>query len=239
MQTDPSWRETMPIERRHFLRLAAGAAPLTLLPMTARAQSSDAQLLVDRARIVVEQFLADSGREDMHVYVQNAYGVMVLPDVLKGGIVIGAEYGNGVMMLRDLASGRFGDPAFFKLAGGSFGFQIGGKSSDLILTFMNNGAVQKLLSSSFKIGTDLSAAAGTVGAGKGAATTTHFGEDIYIFARDRGLYAGVSLDGSVISPNDGYTAAYYGQPLKAAQVLRDHAASNPGSQALRDALAKF
>ncbi|SNB53072.1 Las17-binding protein actin regulator [Arboricoccus pini] len=229
------------LSRRRLLEFAAitAAAPLVVRPTTLWAQSNEAQILVDRARIVVEQFLATPAKDDMHVYVQNAYGVMVLPDVLKGGLLIGAEYGTGVMLLRDLRTGTFGEPAFFTLAGGSFGLQIGGKSSDLLLTFMNDGAITKLLSSNFKIGTDVSATAGKLGAGIGAATTVHFGEDIYIFSREQGLYAGVSLDGSALKPKDDYDKIYYGQPVTATQILRDRSVSNAGSQQLRDALARF
>jgi lipid-binding SYLF domain-containing protein len=104
---------------------------------------------------------------------------------------------------------------------------------------MNRAAIDKILTSKFKMGTDASVAAGPVGPGVGAATTTRFGEDIYSFSRSKGLYAGLSLDGAAILPNNDWNAAYYGVETSPARVLRGEAGGNTGSQRLRDTLAQF
>jgi lipid-binding SYLF domain-containing protein len=171
--------------------------------------------------------------------VQNAYGVLIFPDLLKAGFVLGAEYGNGVMLTRDIRSGTWGPPAFFTLVGGSLGLQIGGKISNVVFTVMNDGAIERILASQFKLGTDASVAAGPVGVGVGAAVTTQFGEDLYIFARGQGLFGGLSLDGTAILAKDEWNRIYYGQPVTPAAILRDRTATSSGAEQLRQALASF
>jgi lipid-binding SYLF domain-containing protein len=229
--------------RRGALTLAGLSSIALLLPheltLAQTPNPSQEQLLVDRARIVVEEFLNDPNFKQMHVYVQNAYAVVVLPDLLKAGFFVGAEYGKGVMLARDVRSGAWGDPAFFDLIGGSLGLQIGGKASDVIFTIMNDGAVQKILTSRFKLGTDASVAAGPVGAGVGAATTIQFGEDVYVFSKGMGLYGGLTLDGSVFLAKDDWNKVYYGRAVTPMEIIRDKAVTNTGSSGLRDALARF
>lgn len=200
---------------------------------------TEQQLLVDKARIVVEEFLADSNFQRMRVYVQNAYAVLVVPGLLKAGFVVGLEYGKGVLLARDLRSGDWSDPAFFDIFGGSLGLQIGGKSSDVIMTIMNQGALDKILTSQFKLGTDASVAAGPVGAGVGAGTTIQFGEDVYVFSRGQGLYGGLSIEGSGIVGKNDWNQAYFGQPATLSQILKERTVANSGSAGLREALAKF
>lgn len=204
----------------------------------ARAEGEQ-QRLIDRARIVVDEFLADPNFQRMRVYVQNAYAVLVVPDLLKGGFVVGAEYGVGVLLARDVRSGAWSDPVFVDLYGGSIGLQLGGKASDVVFTIMNAGALDKLLGSSFKLGTDASVAAGPVGVGVGAATTVQFGEDLYVFSRSKGLYGGLSAEGSAVILKPDWIRAYFGQAVSATAVLKERAVTNPGSAPLREALARF
>ena len=168
---------------------------------------------------MVESFLNDPDFAKMRVYVQNAYGVLIIPDLLKGGFFIGVEHGTGVLLARDPQSGDWSQPAFFDLWGGSFGLQFGGQTSDAIFTLMNPGAVQKLLTSPFQMGADASVAVGELGAGVGAGTTVQFGEDVYAFARNMGLYGGLALDGTYVMPRDDWNQAFYGQPLTAEQIV--------------------
>lgn len=231
----------MPALFRRRLVLAAALAGPILGPFAAapaRAEGEQ-QRLVDRARIVVEEFQADTNFQRMRVYVQNAFAVLVVPDLLKGGFFLGAEYGTGVLLARDVRSGEWSDPVFVDLYGGSIGLQLGGKASDVVFTIMNLGALDKILTSNFKLGTDASVAAGPVGVGVGAATTVQFGEDIYVFSRSKGLYGGLSAEGSAILLKPDWNRAYYGQPVSPAAVLKERRVTNPGSAALRQALARF
>ena len=224
--------------RRSLLSSACAVAALTVASGAARA--SDEQLVIDRARIVVEGFLNDTEFAKMRVYVQNAYAVLIVPDLLKGGFFIGVEHGTGVLLARDPQSGSWSQPAFFDLWGGSFGIQFGGQTSEAIFTVMNPGALQKLLTSNFKLGADASVAVGQLGAGVGASTTVQFGEDVYVFARNRGLFGGLAVDGTYIGSRDDWNKIFYGQPLTASQIVLQRAAPEvPGTQDLRTSLAGF
>ena len=226
--------------RRRLLMSGAGALAASALPgRPGLTQESEPQLTVERARLVAEEFRSDPNFAGLPVYIQNAYGVLIFPDLLKAGFIVGAEYGNGLMLTRDIRSGVWGPPAFFMLVGGSLGLQIGGKISDVIFTVMNDGAVQRILSSRFKLGTDASYAAGPIGSGVGAATTTQFGEDLYVFARGQGLFGGLTLDGTAILPKDDWNRSFYGQPVSPTAILRDRTVTTSAAEGLRDALARF
>lgn len=222
-----------------FVRALASAALLLLLATTGHAQSSPQQRLVDLARLSVEAFLDDPNQQPMRVYVQNAYGVLIVPEMLKAGFILGVEHGRGVLLVRDTQTGAWSDPVFYDLYGGSLGLQLGGQTSDAIFTIMNPAAIDKLMSSRFQLGADASIAAGRVGAGVGAGTTIQFGEDIYVFSRTAGLYGGVSVDGTVVLPLDGWNEAYYGQKVTPAAVLRGEVSAGGAADALREALNRF
>ena len=132
------------------------------------------------------------------------------------------------------------EPAFFDVYGGSLGLQIGGQTMDAVFTLMNQGAIDRLLSARFKIGADASGALGPIGSSVGAATTVNFGEDVYVFSRNKGLFGGLSLDGTVIVPKPEWNAAYYGQAVTPGQIVKDRSVPNqPGSAELRNVLARF
>ena len=147
----------------------------------------------------------------MRVYVQNAYAVLIVPEVLKAGFFLGGEYGVGVLLVRDAQSGGWGQPAFYSLYGGSLGVQFGGSMSDRVFTIMNEGAVKNLIAHKVQFGGDMSIALGRLGAGVGAGTTTQFGEDVYAFSKSKGLFGGVALDGTVVAPKHDWNEAYYGR----------------------------
>lgn len=218
------------------LLLAAFASP----PSEAASSSQERQ--VERARLVLDAFLEDPHYQDMRVYVQNAYGVLIIPGMLKGGLFLGGEHGTGVLLIRDLQTGAWGQPGFYDVYGGSFGLQFGGQSMDVVLTLMNQGTVKKLVESDVKMkfGADAGMAVGQIGATVGAATTTHFGEDIYVFAKSQGLFGGVAIDGSVIVPKDDWNEAYYGRPVKPAEILRQNQqVASAGVNALHQSLTRF
>ncbi len=227
-----------PLSRRRAAVMAAlallTATPLTSLP----AHAGEAARVVDRARILLEEMRDDPEFRQMRVYVRNAYGVVVVPRLLRGGFILGAQFGRGVLVVRDPRSGRWSDPVFLTLAGGSIGLQIGGQATDLVITVMNRAAVDKILSSEFKIGVDASAALGPVGAGIGAATTTNLGEDLYIFAKNIGLYAGMSLEGAVLAIDPDSLREYYGRTVTPEAVVRGDV-GNPQAEPLRRVLASF
>jgi lipid-binding SYLF domain-containing protein len=210
----------------------------------AEATTDSQQRLVERARLSLDAFLDDPNFRDMRVYVQNAYAVLVIPEALKGGFLIGAEYGVGVLMVRDVETGGWGRPAFYSLFNGSFGLQIGGKTSEVVLTIMNQGAVEKLMAHGVQLGADVGIAVGRLGSGVGAAVTTHFGEDVYAFSKSKGLYGGLAFEGGMVLAKHDWNEAFYGRPMTPAEIVHGQAepqvlASGGGVIALQNSLTQF
>ena len=215
-------------------------ALIALIGPAAEARTDGQQRVVERARLALDAFLDDPNFEQMRVYVQNAYAVLIVPELLKGGLLFGAEYGIGVLLVRDPQSGAWGPPAFYTLYGGSVGLQVGGQSSDVVFTIMNQGAVDKLLDHGIKLGADAGVAAGRLGVSIGAATTTHLGEDIYVFAKSKGLFGGFWLDGTYLTANDAWNRAYYGRPVDPRQIVREPTVmASAEVDALHQSLTRF
>jgi lipid-binding SYLF domain-containing protein len=206
----------------------------------AQAQQSEQQQLVERSRLVLDAFLSDPSFKDVRVYVQNAYAVLIMPQVLKAGFLVGVNYGTGVLLVRDPQSGQWGEPAFYGLGGGSVGLQIGVQSSDMIFTIMNEGAVKKMLAHGVKFGADAGVAAGTLGVEVGAATTTHLGEDVYAWGMSQGIFGGFWLDGTLVLPKNAWNEAYYGRPIQPEEIVRQRkVVASAEVSALHDALMRF
>ena len=231
----------MVLSMRRIL-IAIGLALAMLGAGAAHADTTGQQRVVERARLALDAFLDDPNFADMRPYVQNAYGILIVPELLKGGLFLGAEYGVGVLLVRDSPTGQWSQPVFYDLYGGSLGLQFGGQSSDVAVTIMNEGAVDKILNSDVKVqfGADAGMAVGRVGAGIGAGTTTHFGEDLYVFAKSKGFFGGVSVDSTFVVPKADWNEAYYGHPISPAEIVRSRevVASN-GVDALHQALTRF
>jgi lipid-binding SYLF domain-containing protein len=215
-------------------------AMIGLAGQPAQAQQSDQQQLVERSRLVLDAFLSDPKFKDVRVYVQNAYAVLIMPQMLKAGFLIGANYGTGVLLARDPQSGAWGEPAFYGMGGGSIGLQVGLQSSDMIFTVMNEGALNKLLAHGVKFGADAGVAAGPLGVEVGAATTTHLGEDVYAWGMSQGLFGGFWLDGALLMPKNDWNQAYYGRPIQPEEIVRQRSVvASAEVAALHDALMRF
>ena len=220
------------------LRVLAVTVALVLTASTAAATT--ARQIVERATDAVADFLDRLPADDVtRVYVQNAYGVLVMPGVVKGGFVLGAEHGFGVLLVRDPESGAFGPPAFFELFGGSIGLQAGGKSSDVLVTVMNPRAVDAMLDGDIQLGGAFSLAVMRAGGTFGAATTTALGEDLYLFERPTGFFGGASVSGAGIRPQPIHNRDYWGDEVPAAQIVRDFDRPDPRSTELRARLGEF
>jgi lipid-binding SYLF domain-containing protein len=140
----------------------------------------------------------------------DAHGVAIIPNVIKGGFVVGARYGRGVLLVRE-ETGQWHAPVFITLTGGNIGWQAGVQATDLILVFRTRRSVDGILAGKFTLGADAAAAAGPVGRQAAAATDRHLAAEILSYSRSRGLFAGVSVDGSVIQIDSLATGAYYPQ----------------------------
>jgi lipid-binding SYLF domain-containing protein len=173
---------------------------------------------------VVMQEVLDIPDSIPHDLLEKAECVIVFPSVMKAAFVVGAEYGRGAMVCRtgDKFRGPWGAPAMYALEGGSFGFQIGAEATDLILLVMNDRGMESILSSKVKLGADASVAAGPKGRDASADTDAWMRAEILSYSRARGLFAGISLEGSTIRPDDDASEQVYGRAIKAKEIVRSN-----------------
>jgi SH3 domain-containing YSC84-like protein 1 len=153
--------------------------------------------------------------------LNHAKCVVVMPSVVKAALGIGGNYGRGPMVCRtgQNFSGPWGPPAMYTLAGGSFGFQIGGQATDLVLLIMNKSGVNSLLNNQVKLGVDASISAGPKGRAAAADTDAYMRAEILSYSRSRGVFAGVSLQGATLRPDKSANRALYGKPLTAKEII--------------------
>jgi len=149
--------------------------------------------------------------------------VVVYPSVKKAAFIVGASYGRGVITCRtgQEFNGHWSAPAMFALEGGSFGFQIGAQATDFVLLIMNDSGANSVMSSKVKLGADASAAAGPVGRDTSAETDVVMKAEILSYSRAKGLFAGISLEGSTLRADDGANKAIYGKELSAKEIVRE------------------
>ncbi len=172
-----------------------------LLTSTAFAASSkeDLQARIDSAKNVLDQIMGAQDKTIPSNILKSATCVAVVPGLVKGAFVFGAQYGQGVVTCR--TGHGWSAPVFIRMAGGSFGFQIGGQATDLVLVAVNDRGMQDLLKNKFKIGGDASAAAGPVGRSGQAATDWKMNAELLSYSRNKGIFAGIDLDGTSVSQN--------------------------------------
>ena len=198
-------------------------AVLLICAFTLPALAADDEKETDRVKeagVVLKEIL-DIPEDVPQDLLDRANCVVVLPSVKKGAIGIGGSYGRGIMICRGGPhyTGRWGAPAMYALEGISIGFQLGGQATDFVLLVMNEGGAKSLLSSKVKLGADASAAAGPVGRTAEAATDVVLTAQILSYSRAKGLFAGVSLEGSTLRSDGSANEKLYGQKLSAADII--------------------
>ncbi len=187
----------------------------------AQTSKSDTADRVREAVLVLKEFQQSPDREAAAGLIRRSAAVAVFPSVYKGAIIVGAQFGRGLVCAYDKETGVWSAPAFFTLGGGSIGYQIGGQSADLILVITNERGLRSLLKGKFTLGADASVAAGPVGRTAQADTDVLLKAEIYSYSRTRGAFAGVSLKGAVIASDDEANRAHYGKTLFASDILLD------------------
>jgi len=198
----------------------------------------DAQQLVERARLTTENFLADPNMEAFRDLLKRAKGVFIAPQVFRGAFVFGASGGSGVLLVRDEKSGSWHGPAFYTIGEVSFGLQVGAEASEVALLAMSERGVAAFQASSVKLGGDVGVAVGPFGGGA-AAATANLSADIVSYARSKGLYGGISLDGAVVATRDGLNKAYYGKDVTPTDILIRRTVENPQAAGLVGLIAKM
>jgi SH3 domain-containing YSC84-like protein 1 len=197
------------------------------VPAIAASSRTDLQARIDAAQVVMQQIMGAQDRSIPLNILESATCVAVVPGLKKGAFVFGAQYGQGVVTCR--TGHGWSAPVFIRMAGGSFGFQIGGQSTDLVLVAMNDRGLQDLLKSKFKIGGDASAAAGPVGRAGSASTDIAMNAELLSYSRNKGIFAGIDLDGTTVSQNMADTETYYGAPHSFESILRGSVAIPRGA----------
>jgi SH3 domain-containing YSC84-like protein 1 len=194
------------------------------------------QELVDRSRITFDKLIAHPNFTELPEYVRQAKALVIFPSVVKGAFGVGGEAGDGVIVAR--SPGGWSDPAFYTIAAGSLGIQVGGQVSEVILTVMSDKALDALINNQFNVGGDMEVAAGP-GKSQGASTTTNLGADMYTFAMSSGLFGGVSLEGAAIQKSEEWNEGYYGKGATPYAILIERRFTNPNAGALRASLSAY
>jgi lipid-binding SYLF domain-containing protein len=203
----------------------------------ASSSRSDLQARIDDAKTVLDQIMAAQDRTIPMNILHQATCVAVVPGMLKGAFLVGAQYGQGVVTCR--TGHGWSAPVFIRMAGGSFGFQAGGQSTDLILVAVNDRGFQDLLKSKFKIGGDAAAAAGPVGRSSEASTDWKMSAELLSYSRSKGLFAGIDLNGTSVTQNSDDTETYYGAPHSFDSILRGNVDVPEGAVAFVRGVAQY
>jgi lipid-binding SYLF domain-containing protein len=228
------------------MRLARSAAALTLAlmlaplaPAMAQQVVTDQTRMIGKAQNTVERLRTDPYQESsIGKLLPRARAVLVIPDLVKGGFILGGEYGTGVLLTRDPGDGRWSGPAFYSIASGSLGLQVGLQDAEALYIIMSDGGLRAVMENRFKAGADAGVALLHVGAGAQAATTLNGGADIYAFSKAVGVYGGATLAGSGILPRHSWNAAYYGGNPSPEDIVIARRIDSPQANRLRDLLAR-
>jgi lipid-binding SYLF domain-containing protein len=195
----------------------------------------EAHASTDAAQATLKNFMQDPQMTWLRDNLPRAKAVLISPRILQAGFIVGASGGNAVLHARTGSGAGWTGPAFYKLATGSIGLQIGAESAEMVGVVLTDKALNSFLSNSFKLGGDVSVAAGPVGTGTGAPITA----DMVVYVRAKGLYGGLNLSGSVISVDDGGNQAFYGRAVTPVDILVRHSATTAMGNTLAEDVARL
>ena len=189
----------------------------SLLVATAEAGIKEREKIEQSIR-TLEEIMANPEEGLPPSLLGKAEAIAIIPNVIKAGVIIAGRFGRGVMLVRD-ENGKWGHPIFMTIGGGSLGFQVGAESTDVIVVFKDKRATEKIFRGKMILGADATVAAGPVGSRAEAMGDEKFRARILTYHRNRGLFAGVSLEGSVLSVDDEWNHDYYEKPLSARELV--------------------
>jgi lipid-binding SYLF domain-containing protein len=221
---------------------AIGAVVLVLtmlatLPTAAAEGYSKQQQLVDKAKLAFDRFAADPSIGWSPSQAKSVKAILIVPQFLKGAFGLGVAGGGGVFLMRDEKTGQWSHPAFFTVGAVSFGLQVGGSASEMVVVIKKTTAAESFYSSSFKIGGDMNVAAGPAGIGMKGWTRLTFGGGHVGYLLSNGIFAGISAEGVVAVTAKKSNEAYYGAGTRPTDILVTRTVSNPGAGRLRAAVA--
>ena len=207
-------------------RLPIALLSMILATAIVAAQSDERKRITEATEIMSEMINAGDKAVPKRI-LENAVGIAVFPGLFKAGFVVGGQHGNGIVSVRDEKTGNWSSPAFLSLSGGSFGAQIGASQIDLILVVKDRKGFQQLVDNQFKLGAEAGVAAGPVGREATAETDVQMRAKILSYSRSRGLFAGITLNGSTIHEDRDANEHFYGTPYKTGQIIFDHLGGSP------------
>ena len=209
-----------------------------LLTFCTAAFAKESQL--QKATNVLNEVMSSPDKGIPDELMERAVCVGIVPSQLKFALGIGGTYGRGLLVCRRGGNGAWGAPSMFTLGGGSFGFQIGGKATDVVFVVMNPEGARKLVQDSIKLGAEASVAAGPVGRSATGATDAQLHAEILSYSRSQGLFAGLSLDGSVLKQDADDNKKLYGRKVSAKQILIEGTVHTPrAARGLDNTLRKY
>jgi len=208
---------------------------LSALPALADAKR---QSLVDQSLRAASKVLSGKDYPDALRNMGKARGVIIVPELVQGGFILGAAGGRGVLLSR-MGPGHWSYPAFYGMGSGSIGLQAGAKVSEIVFIILTEKGLAAILDHKFKFGAEAGVTMVAVGIGLEGASTAATGPDIVAYANSNGLFAGASLEGSYIDADNDWNALYYGPGATGRAIVQDSRYSNPGAEPLRQFLARW
>jgi lipid-binding SYLF domain-containing protein len=191
-----------------------------------RAEEMDEAERAQMAADVIEELLGAEDGEIPEYLLENAQGIAVIPNVVKGALFVGGKFGKGLVAARQ-ADGDWSAPAYVDLGGASYGLQIGVEATDLVLVFVEKDGLKALLEDNLKLGGEISIAAGPIGRKAAAGTNLTLDSAIYSYSRTKGIFAGVSMEGAILNIDGSANEAVYGAELTAEQILHNEELDTP------------
>jgi len=226
------------MNRRTVLAGTAAAIASPLLAAVPALADARRQSLVDQSLRSASKVLSGKDYPDALRNMGKARAVIIVPELVQGGFILGAAGGRGVLLGRTSPT-HWTYPAFYNLGSGSVGFQAGAKVSEIVFIILTEKGLAAILDHKFKFGAEAGVTMVAVGIGLEGASTAATGADIVAYASSNGLFAGASLEGSYIDPDNDWNALYYGAGATGRQIVMDGRFSNPGAEPLRQFLAKW
>jgi lipid-binding SYLF domain-containing protein len=206
--------------RVHIVTMAALTG--VIFPGLTRAQdASDEIERIQKSTEILRELTSTPDDAIPQYLLERAEAIVVIPSLVRGGFVIGAKHGKGVISVRDRANNTWSPPAFMNMTGGSIGWQIGAEAVDLVLLVLNKNGVDELLEDRFTLGGNLSVSAGPVGRSASAATNAQVSSQILAYSRSKGLFAGATLEGAALHEDKDSNKKFYGSALSARSILAD------------------
>jgi lipid-binding SYLF domain-containing protein len=216
-----------------FMCLLSLVCASPALPTDSTAQ----QQLVDKARLTLEAFATDGQLKDSFKQLsKEARALFIIPQFMRGAFIFGGAGGSGVLIARDENSGKWGDPVFYNIGSASFGAQIGADVSEMVFVVRTKKGLEEFFTNDFKLGANAGMATGPVGGGMAA---QGIAADILCYARQKGAFAGMAVDGAFVSVSNDSNQAYYGKPVRPTDIIVKKEIGNPKSLQLRAAADKL